>query len=53
MVFNPKGITILSAVHIPKGAIICLPSYSIVRDQDLYSDPDSFKSFRYVERRRH
>ncbi|KAL2824219.1 cytochrome P450 [Aspergillus cavernicola] len=51
MVANPKGITTPSGLWIPQGTMVCAPSYPVLHDPDLYSDPESFKPFRFADKR--
>lgn len=51
MVVNPHGVTTPSGVHIPKGTMVCAPSYPVMHDPDIYPDPESFKPFRFADKR--
>lgn len=50
-VTNPKGITTPSGLHLNYGTYVCVLSYPILHDPDLYPDPETFQPFRFAERR--
>ena len=51
MVVAPKGITTPSGTHIPKGTMVCTPSFPVFHDPELYPEPYTFKPFRFAEQR--
>ncbi|XXH01654.1 hypothetical protein Hte_008014 [Hypoxylon texense] len=51
MVVAPKGITTPSGTHVPKGAMVCTPSFPVFHDPELYPEPHTFKPFRFAEQR--
>ncbi|KAI1083638.1 cytochrome P450 [Whalleya microplaca] len=51
MVANPKGVTTPSGVHLPHGTMVCAPSYPVMHDPIIYPEPETFKPFRFAEKR--
>lgn len=51
MVANPKGIMTPSGTHIPKGMMVCGPSYPVLHHPIIYPEPHTFKPFRFAEMR--
>ncbi|KAK1750170.1 cytochrome P450 [Echria macrotheca] len=46
------GITTpVSNLHLPQGATVAVPSYTVLRDAELYPDPYEFKPFRFSAQR--
>jgi cytochrome P450 len=45
------GIVTPSGVKIPRGASVCVPSYPVFHDNDIYPDAEEFKPFRFAEQR--
>lgn len=50
-VCNPKGLTTPSGLHLPYGSYVAILSWPILHDPELYPDPETFKPFRFSERR--
>ena len=50
-VVNPKGITTPSGTHLPKGTLVCGPSFPVLHDPVLYPEPYTFKPFRFAQNR--
>ncbi|RYP39908.1 hypothetical protein DL767_002027 [Monosporascus sp. MG133] len=50
-VCNPEGVTTPSGLHLPYGAYIGILSYPILHDPVLYPEPETFRPFRFAERR--
>lgn len=46
-----EGVTTPSGVHLPYGTTAAVLSYPILHDPELYPDPETFKPFRFFERR--
>lgn len=51
VVVAPDGITTPSGVYLPRGTAVATHSYSMMRDPNIYPDPDVFKPFRFAEKR--
>ncbi|KAI0021893.1 cytochrome P450 [Xylariomycetidae sp. FL0641] len=51
MVSAPDGVTTPSGVKLPRGASVGAQSYPVFHDGDLYPDPETFRPFRFAERR--
>jgi cytochrome P450 len=51
MVVSPDGVKTPSGVQIPCGARLCVQSYPVFYDADIYPDPHTFKPFRFAEKR--
>ncbi|KAI5865507.1 cytochrome P450 [Durotheca rogersii] len=45
------GVAAPSGVRLPRGAVVCAPSYPVFHDPALYPEPDAFRPFRFAERR--
>lgn len=45
------GIVTPSGVKIPHGVTVCVPSYPVFHDNDIYPDAEEFKPFRFAEQR--
>ncbi|KAL7625074.1 hypothetical protein AAE478_004288 [Parahypoxylon ruwenzoriense] len=50
-VVKKDGIDTPSGVHIPRGTIVCAPSYPVFHDPAVYPEPEVFKPFRFAEKR--
>ncbi|KAI0130467.1 cytochrome P450 [Xylariales sp. AK1849] len=50
-VVAPKGIKTPSGVQLERGNVVCAPSYPVFHDPDIYPDPETFKPFRFAEKR--
>lgn len=50
-VMNPNGITTPSGLHLPYGAYLAILSHPILHDASIYPDPETFKPFRFSEKR--
>ncbi|KAK0747389.1 putative cytochrome P450 [Apiosordaria backusii] len=48
-VTNEEGLTTPSGVHLPKGTHITVPVYSVLRDDTIYTDADSYIPLRFHE----
>ncbi|KAI1496764.1 ent-kaurene oxidase [Biscogniauxia marginata] len=51
LVVNPAGVTTPSGVHLPRGTVVCAPSYPVLHDPAVYPDPETFRPFRFSEKR--
>ncbi|OTA67434.1 cytochrome P450 [Hypoxylon sp. EC38] len=51
VVMNKNGIDTPDGVHIPRGTVVCAPSYPVFHDPVVYPDPYDFKPFRFAEKR--
>ncbi|KAF3069057.1 Ent-kaurene oxidase [Daldinia childiae] len=47
-VVKKGGIKTPSGIHVPQGAVMVVPTYSIMRDAAIYPDPCTFKPFRFA-----
>ena len=47
IVVSKGGIDLPDGLHLPKGSHICVPSYSVQRDEQNYKDPITFDPFRF------
>ncbi|KAI1477928.1 cytochrome P450 [Daldinia eschscholtzii] len=47
-VVKKGGIKTPSGIHVPRGAVIVVPAYSIMHDAAIYPDPYTFKPFRFA-----
>ncbi|KAI9745014.1 MAG: hypothetical protein M1818_001292 [Claussenomyces sp. TS43310] len=52
LVVGKDGFTTSSGVHIPKGNIVAAPGKNIARDETFYPDADTYKPFRFAEKRK-
>lgn len=52
LVIGEDGFVTRSGVHIPKGNIVAVPGKNIARDNDFYTDANTYKPFRFAERRK-
>ncbi|KAI6089470.1 cytochrome P450 [Hypoxylon rubiginosum] len=50
-VVKEGGIVTPSGVHVPKGVVLCAPSYPVFHNPDIYPEPEVFKPFRFAEKR--
>ncbi|KAI2470863.1 cytochrome P450 [Annulohypoxylon bovei var. microspora] len=50
-VVRKEGIDTPDGVHIPRGTVVCAPSYPVFHDPAVYPEPREFKPFRFAERR--
>ncbi|KAI1375194.1 cytochrome P450 [Hypoxylon crocopeplum] len=50
-VMKKGGIMTPSGVRVPRGAVVCAPSYPVFHDPAVYPDPYTFKPFRFAEKR--
>ncbi|KAI1415223.1 cytochrome P450 [Hypoxylon sp. FL1857] len=50
-VVKKDGIDTPDGVHIPRGTVVCAPSYPVFHDPAMYPEPDKFKPFRFAEKR--
>ncbi|KAI0166853.1 cytochrome P450 [Hypoxylon sp. FL1284] len=48
-VVRPGGVVTPSGVRVPRGAVLCAPSYPVFHDPDIYPDPDRFVPFRFAD----
>ncbi|KAK4164098.1 cytochrome P450 [Cladorrhinum sp. PSN259] len=48
-VTSEDGLTTPSGVHLPKGAHITVPVYSVLRDDTVYEEADTYKPLRFYE----
>ncbi|KAI2781529.1 cytochrome P450 [Daldinia loculata] len=47
-VIKKGGIETPSGIHVPQGAVLVVPTYSIMHDAAIYPDPYTFKPFRFA-----
>jgi cytochrome P450 len=52
LVIGKDGFKTLSGVHIPKGNIVAVPGKNIATDESFYPDADTYKPFRFAEKRK-
>ncbi|KAG9251502.1 cytochrome P450 [Emericellopsis atlantica] len=45
------GVTFPSGVHVRQGNSVCVPAYSVLQDSAVYTDPKTYKPFRFYEAR--
>ncbi|KAI4867249.1 cytochrome P450 [Hypoxylon rubiginosum] len=50
-VVREGGVTTPSGVRVPKGVVLCAPSYPVFHDPEKYPGPDEFRPFRFAEKR--
>lgn len=50
-VVAPEGLTTPSGVHLPLGTQVSVPAYSIMRDEAVYSNANTYVPFRFSEQR--
>jgi cytochrome P450 len=48
-VTHKGGWTFENGDHAPEGSLVSVPTYAVHRDKALYSDPEKFEGFRFVE----
>ncbi|ORY68968.1 cytochrome P450 [Pseudomassariella vexata] len=51
LVVAKDGLTTPSGVHIPKGNVVFVPSYSVLYDDNIYPDAQTFKPFWWADQR--
>ncbi|KAI6354286.1 hypothetical protein MCOR25_008680 [Pyricularia grisea] len=52
LITSRQGLTLPNGQTIPKGVAIMLQSYSVLHDEEVYPDPETFRPFRFAEARR-
>jgi cytochrome P450 len=48
-VVNPKGVKTPSNVHLNPGTTVVFPMYPVLRDPEIYPEPNTFKPFRFAQ----
>ncbi|KAK6204161.1 hypothetical protein LQW54_008395 [Pestalotiopsis sp. IQ-011] len=51
LVVAPGGVKTPSGLHLPPGSRLCVQSYPVFHDPEIYPDPYTFKPFRFAEKR--
>ncbi|KAI2621684.1 cytochrome P450 [Hypoxylon sp. NC1633] len=51
LVVREGGVLTPGGVRVPRGAVVCTPSYPVFHDPEVYPDPYDFKPFRFAEKR--
>lgn len=47
-VLAPGGVTLPDGTHVPRGTKVGIQAYSVHRDGEFYSSPETFEAFRFV-----
>lgn len=47
-VLAPGGVTLPDGTHVPRGTKVGIQAYSVHRDAEFYSSPETFEAFRFV-----